>query len=113
LTTVKGAAPLNLPLQDGADGSWNLTLRLAGLNKIVGTGIVRTPTESLGMDLTGKFQSSFFNIKGVGANDVSDTVSGKGMSAKVQIDSDANLSLFNGKVLGQKLSFGGVSQTPE
>lgn len=95
-------------LPPGVDGSWNLTLQAVALNKVVGTGIIHTPSRSLGLDLSGTFKNDIFKIKAKGANDVQDTQSGSGSSATMILTSEFNSLTLNGKILGQKIVFSEV-----
>jgi hypothetical protein len=63
-----------------------------------------TPGRSMGFDLTGKF-NGIFNLTAKGVNNVQDTVSGAGASAKMQLNPALDSISFKGKVLGQSLLF--------
>jgi len=105
LPAIKGTADFATALPPGIDGSWNLTLKIVGVNRLAGSGVVTTPSEALGLDLSGKFKNGLISIKAKGAGDVPNTVNGKSASATIQLDSDGNLNLFNGKLLGQRPVF--------
>jgi hypothetical protein len=111
LSTIKGTSDFAVDLPPGVDGTWNLTMHLVGLGKVVGTGIVTTPHDALGLDLTGKFKNGLFITKAVGATDVANTTSGVGLSATILIPSTFDTLQVDGKFLGQRMSFN-VSTPP-
>jgi hypothetical protein len=93
------------PMPQGTNATWNLSLQLAGLKKLTGTGVITTPSRALGLDLSGTFKNSIFKIKAKGANDVPNALNGAGSSATIQLTPTFDTILFKGKVLGQKLYF--------
>ena len=94
------------PLPAGVDGTWNLSLQMAALNRITGTAVVTTSSKPLGFDLNGVFKGGAFRIKAIGANNVPDSQSGIGSTATIFLDeSFATINLFQGKVMGQKFQF--------
>jgi len=105
LNSIHGTGNFGVDLPPGVDGSWNLTMHLVGLGKLTGSGIVAVPSQSLGLDLTGKFKNGLFVTKAVGANDVPNTVTGAGASGTILVPSTFDTVQFKGKILGQKLSF--------
>ena len=111
LSTIKGKGEFAAALPPGADGSWNLNLRLVGINKLTGTGIISTSSEALGLDLSGKF-NGLFVIKAKGSASVPNTVSGVGCSGTILMPSTFDTIQFSGKLLGQKMSFNVTTPTP-
>jgi hypothetical protein len=109
LNSIKGKADFATGLP--SDGTWNLTLNMVGINKITGSAVVATPLQSLGLDLAGKFKGGLFVIRATGGTDVPNTVSGIGSSGTILLPDTFDTIQFNGKLLGQKLSFN-VSPTP-
>jgi hypothetical protein len=105
LPTIRGKADFAADLPQGIDGSWNLTLHLVGLGKLSGTGVVSVPNESLGLNLSGKFQKGLLVAKASGANNVPNTVSGSGISATILLPQTFDTIQVNGKILGQKMAF--------
>ena len=97
-----------VPMPQGANATWNLSLHLAGLQRLTGTGVITTPSRALGLNLSGKFNSRTDSAKIIakGANTVADTTSGIGIKAKIELPNTFDSMIFNGKVLGQKFSFG-------
>jgi hypothetical protein len=79
-------------------------MRLVGLNKLTGTAVMTTSSESLGLNLTGKF-NGLFVTKAVGALDVPNTLGGVGSSGTILLTPAFDTFQFSGKLLGQKLSF--------
>jgi hypothetical protein len=112
LSAIKGKAEFGTDLPPGSDGSWNLTMHLVGINKLTGTGIVSTSSEALGLDLTGKF-NGLFVTKAKGSASVPNTVSGVGCSGTILVPSTFDTVQFNGKLLGQKMSFNVTTPSPE
>jgi hypothetical protein len=102
---LKGSADFLTALPPGVDGTWNLSLQLAPLSTISGSAIIGTPSKDVGMDVTGNFKNNLFKLQLTGANDVANTVSGFGSSAKVFLTSDLSSLQLNGKLLGQKMGF--------
>lgn len=105
LLSIHGKGDFGVGLPPGVDGSWNLTMHLLGLGKVTGSGIIATPSESLGLDLNGKFQKGLFMVKAVGSTDVPNTVNGAGCSGSILVPPTFDTVQFKGKLLGQKLSF--------
>jgi hypothetical protein len=103
LNSISGKADFAMPLP--TDGSWNLTLRLVGVTKLTGTGIITTPSRNLGLDLAGKFKSGLTKVKAKGAGDVPDASNGTGTSATIILPDTFDTIQFDGKVLGQKMFF--------
>jgi hypothetical protein len=97
-----------VPMPQGANATWNLSLQLAGLQRLTGTGVITTPSRALGLHLSGEFnsRSDTVKVKAVGANNVANTTGGRGITATIQLPSTFDSMIFHGKVLGQKLSFG-------
>jgi len=87
------------------DGSWNLTLNIAGLNKFTGTGIIGMPQESFGVDLGGRFAGGLIKLNAKGASNVVNTQPGQGLSAKILLTPSFDTLQLNGKLLGQKITF--------
>ncbi len=105
VNNVKGTADFVTGLPSGVNGSWNLSLNVAGLSKFTGVGSVNMPTQSFGVDLNGKFKGGLINLKATGATDVPNTSSGKGSSAKILLTPSFDTLQVDGKLLGQKISF--------
>jgi len=97
-----------------SDGSWNLSLNLAGLTKFVGVGAINTPQHSFGIDLDGRFNNrlGLIALKAKGADDVINTFSGKGSNPKIFVTQAFDTLQVQGKILGQKMSFN-VGTSPE
>lgn len=112
LNTIKGSADFAANLPPGADGGWNLTVHLAGLNKLTGTGIITTSSEVLGLDLSGSFKKGLVSVKAKGAADVPNTSNGAGSSGSILIPPTFDTIQFNGKLLGQKMSFNVTTAAP-
>jgi len=94
------------PMPQGANATWTLSMQLAGISKVVGTGTVQTPGRSLGLNLSGNLKNATAAIKAKGANNVADTsVGGPGLSATMQLTSPFDSIFFKGKLLGQRLIF--------
>ena len=108
--TISGKAEFATGLP--SDGTWNLTLNLVGINKITGTGVIATPLQSLGLDLAGKFNGAIFKIKAKGAGDVPNTVTGVGCSGTILLPDTFDTIQFDGKLLGQRLSFNVTTAAP-
>jgi|GEM_PF-3047423 len=107
LANFKGQVPdFVAPLLPGVDGTWNLTLDMVALNKVTGTATATTPSEVLGFDLGGAFKGGIFDVKAKGVNGVPGAVNGTGSSAIILLPPDFSSITLNGKILGQKLSFG-------
>jgi len=87
------------------DGSWNLTLDVAGLNKFTGTGIVAMPQESFGMDLKGGFRGGLIRLKAKGAKNVLNAQPGHGLKANILLTPSFDTLQLAGKLLGQRISF--------
>jgi hypothetical protein len=102
---ISGPMEFSTPMPQGTNATWNLSLQLAGLKKLTGTGVITTPSRALGLDLSGTFKNSIFKIKAKGANDVPNALNGAGSSATIQLTPTFDTILFKGKVLGQKLYF--------
>jgi hypothetical protein len=111
LNSISGKAEFETDLP--SDGTWNLTLNMVGINKITGSGVIATPLQSLGIDLAGKFKNGLFVIKTKGGTDVPNTVSGVGVLGTILLPDTFDTIQFNGKLLGQKLSFNVTPTTPE
>jgi len=92
------------PMPFGANSTWNLSLQMVGLKKIAGSAVITTPGRALGFDLSGKY-NGIFNVAAKGVNNVQDTVSGVGASARMQLTPAFDSIAFKGKVLGQSLVF--------
>lgn len=94
------------PLPQGANATWNLSLQLAGISKVVGTGIVTTTTRPLGLDLSGSLKNGVVNLHAKGVDSVPGTVTGaNGLSATMQLANPFDNIFFKGKLLGQKFDF--------
>jgi hypothetical protein len=104
-SSIKGTTLFASDLPPGVDGSWNLSLQLVALGKVTGTGIITTPSRTLGLDMNGAFKGGIFKIKAKGATDVQDTQSGVGSTANIILTTAFDSITLNGKILGQKLSF--------
>jgi hypothetical protein len=111
--TIKGPSDFAAGLPPGVNGSWNLTLKLLGLSKLTGTGVIALPSESLGVHLSGKFKNGLVSVKATGADDVPNTVSGKGVSGNILLPPSFDTIQFDGKILGQKLTFNVTTAAPE
>jgi hypothetical protein len=94
------------------DGSWNLSLDVAGLTKFTGTGIVAMPQESFGIDLKGNFRGGLIRLKAKGASNVLNAQSGQGLKANIFLTPSFDTLQLNGKLLGQRISFN-VDTAPE
>jgi hypothetical protein len=94
------------------DGSWNLTLNVAGLTKFTGTGIVGLPSQTLGLDLVGNFRGGLIRLNAKGASNVVNTQPGQGLSAKIFLTPSFDTLQLNGKLMGQRMSFN-VGTSPE
>lgn len=96
------------------DGSWNLSLHLAGLTKFVGVGAINTPQHPFGLDLEGRYNNrlGLIALKAKGADDVINTISGKGSNPKIFVTPSFDTLQVEGKILGQKMSFN-VGTSPE
>jgi hypothetical protein len=107
LKTISGVIPnFTTLMPQGANATWNLSLQLAGLKRLVGTGIVTTPSRALGLDLSGTLKSGTATVRAIGANNVANTsIGGPGLSATIQSIDPFDSIFFKGKLLGQKLIF--------
>ena len=107
-TSVRGIdSTSTIPLPPGEDGSWSLNLQFDTLNRVVGTAIITTPSQSLGFNLFGVFKDPDYILRITGATDVASTVSGVGSAATIVLDS-ADLSTvqsLNGRIMGQRITF--------
>jgi hypothetical protein len=105
--SISGTAhDVTTPLPNGANAAWTLSLQLAGLSKLVGTGIVATPSRSLGLDLSGSLKNAVATVKARGADDVANTNPGaRGLTATMKLADPFDNVFFKGKFLGQKLTF--------
>jgi hypothetical protein len=101
---IVNADDFSTPMPNGANATWTLSLQLVGLKKITGDAVITTPNRAIGYDLSGKF-NGVFNIACKGVNNIQDTTSGIGSSFKMQIAPTFDSGSFQGKVLGQNLSF--------
>jgi hypothetical protein len=116
VNNVNGKSDFAAALPDAVDGSWNLTLTLAGLSKFTGLGAINMPHEAFGLHVSGKFNGGpaggvvVLNAKG--ANDVQNTSSGNGSNAKLLLSTDGSTLQLDGKLLGQKMSFNVTSPSP-
>ncbi len=93
------------PLPVGDDGSWTLTMQISALSRVVGTGVIGTPQQNLGLDLSGTFKNGGFKLKARGVTDVANTLSGVGSTATILLTSDLSNMILNGKFMGQRLQF--------
>ncbi len=93
------------PLPEGDDGTWTLTMQISALSKVVGTGVIGTPQQNLGLDLSGTFKNGGFKLKAHGVNDVADTVSGVGSTATILLTPNLDNMILDGKFMGQRLEF--------
>jgi hypothetical protein len=90
------------PMPQGANATWNLSLQLAGISKVV----VTTPSRSLGLDLSGNLKNGVAKVRARGADNVAGTVPGaRGLSATMLLTDPFDNIFFKGKFLGQKLIF--------
>ncbi|HWD94672.1 MAG TPA: hypothetical protein VG938_20250 [Verrucomicrobiae bacterium] len=105
--SVNGRAQdFSTPMPQGANAAWNLSLQLAGLSKLTGTGIITTSSRPLGLDLSGKLKNGVANISAHGADNVANTVPGAtGLSATMQLADPFDSIFFKGKLLGQRFVF--------
>jgi hypothetical protein len=109
LKTIHGkVVDFFVPMPQGSNATWNLSLHLAGLRRLTGTGVITTPSRALGLNLSGKFKSrsESAEIFARGANTVADTTSGKGIKARIELPNTFDSMIFHGKVLGQRFAFG-------
>ena len=105
LNTVKGTADdLAASLPGGVDGTWNLTLNLAGLQRLTGNGIIGMPNNAFGLSLNGRFNDPLFRIQARGASNVPNARSGGNSRANIFLSSDFSTIQVNGRLLGQKVS---------
>jgi hypothetical protein len=103
---LKGLADFATALPSGVDGTWNLSMQMAALNKVTGSAIITTPTEQFGFNLSGAFKSPFFFIKAKGVAGLPNgAVSGAGSSASIQLPTTFDSIQLKGKLLGQSLFF--------
>jgi hypothetical protein len=86
------------------DGSWNLSLNVAGQTKFVGTGILAVSSKTLGLDLDGKFKGGLLRLNAKGAGDVPNTQPGQGSNAKIFLTPSLDTLQLDGKLLGQRVS---------
>jgi hypothetical protein len=105
INRVKGTArDFTASLPGGVDGTWNLTVNLAGLRHLTGTGVIGLPNDTFGLSLNGKY-NGLFRIAAKGAAGVPNaSSSGKGSKARILITPDFATVQVNGKLLGQKVS---------
>ena len=110
--SVRGIVPLDLdpqyliPLPPGEDGSWSLNLQFDTFNRVVGSAIITTPSQSLGFQLFGVLRNEEYTLRIFGAADVPGTVSGVGSRATILLPFDVStVDSLNGKIMGQRLSF--------
>ena len=96
------------------DGSWNLSLNIAGLTKFVGVGAINMPQHSFGLDLNGRFNNHLgvIALHARGASNVPNTISGKGSNPRIFVTPSFDTLQVQGKMLGQRMSFN-VGTTPE
>jgi hypothetical protein len=87
-----------------SDGTWNLTLNVAGLTKFSGTGSIAVSGQTLGLDLSGKLQNQLVKLNAKGAGDVLNTQPGQGSNAKIILTQSFDTLQLDGKLLGQKIS---------
>lgn len=93
------------PMPQGANATWTLSLQMAVLHRITGTGTITTPSRVLGLDLNGAFRHGAFKVLAKGANNVPNAVDGRGCKAKIQLPTTFDSLLLNGKLLGQRFFF--------
>jgi hypothetical protein len=93
------------PLPAGDDGTWTLTMQISALSRAVGTGVITTPDQNLGLSLSGTFKNGGFKLKARGVTDVANTVSGVGCTATILLTPDLSSMILNGKFMGQRLQF--------
>jgi hypothetical protein len=110
LNHISGKSDFSVGLP--TDGSWNLTLNVAGLTKFVGTGIVGLPNQTLGLDLNGNFRNGLLKLQAKGASDVVNAQPGQGLSAKIFLTPSFETLQLEGKLMGQKITFN-VSTSPQ
>jgi len=107
--SISGKSDFNAGLP--MDGSWNLSLNVAGLTKFNGVGAIAVASKNLGFDLTGNFRGGLIKLNAKGASDVVNTQPGQGSNAKIFLTPSFDTLQFNGKVLGQKISFNVTTTT--
>jgi hypothetical protein len=95
---------MSTPLPGAVDGTWNLTLNLAGLQTLTGTGVIGLPNNSFGLTLRGRFDGTHVRLRARGAAGVPDTRSGRGSNANISLSSDFNTVTVDGRLLGQRVS---------
>ena len=113
IESINGSIPATdfaTALPPGVDGSWGLTLQLAGFNSLSGTAIITTSSHIFGFIVEGPFKNDTFNVSLRSTSELVDTtfpgptaLSSVGSSAKASIDSTFETIVLNGKVMGQKL----------
>ena len=105
MINFRGTMPdFTTAMPNGTNATWNLTLQLAGLTKLRGTGLVTTPSRALGLNLTGNFKNGVITARALGANSVQGATSdGSGLKAKIQTADPFDSIVLTGKFLGQKL----------
>lgn len=91
------------PLPPGVDGTWSLTLQLAGLKSLVGSAIITTDAgQAMGFNVSGPLNSStaIAKLRGSGAI-ANTTISGAGSTATITTTPAFDSGTLTGKVMGQ------------
>jgi len=106
LTSIRGQADFSTPMPQGANATWNLTLQLAALKKVLGTAIVTTPSRAIGLNVSGELKKGVVKLTAKGSDTVPNTTGGVGAGAAMQLPPTFDSIVFKGHLLGQKLVFG-------
>jgi len=104
VNSVRGTSDFTTPLPSGVDGTWNLTLNLAGLQRLTGTGVFATQNNAFGLNLRGRFDGTNVRLRARGSAGVPGTRSGRGSNANISLPSDFSTVTVNGRLLGQKVT---------
>jgi hypothetical protein len=96
------AADFTTALPPGVDGTWSISLQVAGFNSLSGSAIITTTTHSLGFIVEGPFKNHTFDVALRGSGGISNN-SGVGSNARAMLTSALDSIAINGKVMGQKV----------
>jgi hypothetical protein len=80
-------------------------MQFSALNRVVGTAEISTPSQSLGLLLSGAYKQDAFEMNAHGAGGVPNTLSGMGSNAKILLSSDGTQIFIKGTIMGQRVSF--------
>jgi hypothetical protein len=110
---ISGKSDFAMALPSGVDGSWNLTVNVAGLQKFNGIGVITVPQGPYGINLNGHYNPvlDVIDLKAKGAGGVPGTFPGTGLNARVILDSTFDTLQVDGKLFGQKVSFNVTTAT--